>query len=148
MRAVAVLMLALTLAGAAASATKPSLAKLEGEVMCPVCKTPLDQSASPAATRIKQLIVHWIALGWSEERIKSTLVASYGPAILAEPPKSGFDLLAWLLPIAGILGGAVVLGVLARRWSRAREPAPVLAGLSLDAALDRRVDEELARFEG
>jgi hypothetical protein len=45
----------------------------------------------------------------------------------------------------GLVGGAVVLGALAWRWSRGREPP---AGpRTLSPALERRVDDELARFD-
>jgi cytochrome c-type biogenesis protein CcmH len=124
---------------------RPTLADLEGEVMCPVCDTTLDQSSSPAARQIKALISARIAAGDSKQEIKDLLVAQYGPKILAAPPKHGFDLLAWLLPIVGLLGGALVLGLLAWRWSRVREPVQPVAGLS--PALERRVDEELSRFD-
>jgi cytochrome c-type biogenesis protein CcmH len=113
--------------------------------MCPVCNTTLDQSSSPAARQIEAFISRRIAAGDTKSQIKDRLVTEYGPQILAAPPKKGFDLLAWLLPIAGLFGGAVVLGALAWRWSRLREPAP--AEVPLDPALERRVDEELARFE-
>ena len=122
-----------------------SLADLEGEVMCPVCHTTLDQSSSPLARRIKAFISRRIAAGDSKSQIKERLVAEWGPEILAAPPKKGFDLLAWLLPIVGVLGGALALGALTWRWSRVREP--VAAAPLLDPALERRIDQELARFD-
>ena len=122
-----------------------TLADLEGEVMCPVCNTTLDQSSAPIARRIKAFIARRIAAGDSKQQIKDRLVADWGPQILAAPPKKGFNLLAWLLPIVGLLGGALALGALAWRWSRAREPVPAVAGL--DPATERRIDEELARFD-
>jgi cytochrome c-type biogenesis protein CcmH len=130
---------------AIASQQHPSLAELEGEVMCPICNTTLDQSSSPAARQIEAFISRRIAAGDTKTEIKNRLVDEYGPQILAAPPKSGFDLLAWLLPIAGVLAGATLLGLFAWRWSRVREPAPAAA--RLDPALERRVDEELARFD-
>ena len=146
MKLFASLLVALALAPVAlASERHPTLAELEGEVMCPICNTTLDQSSSPAARQIETVISRQIAAGDTKSEIKDRLVAEYGPQILAAPPKKGFDLLAWLLPIAGLLGGAVVLGALAWRWSRAREPVRV--PLRLDPALERRVDEELTRFD-
>jgi cytochrome c-type biogenesis protein CcmH len=127
-----------------ASDTHPTLADLEGEVMCPVCNTTLDQSSSPAARQIKTFISRRIAAGDSKNEIKNRLVAEYGPQILAAPPKKGFDLLAWLLPIVGVLGGAVALAALAWRWSRRDPPA---RPPRLDPALERRIDQELARFD-
>jgi cytochrome c-type biogenesis protein CcmH len=124
---------------------RPTLADLEGEVMCPVCNTTLDQSSSPVARRIKAFISQRIAAGDSKQEIKDRLVADWGPGILAAPPKKGFDLLAWLLPIVGVLGGALALGALAWRWSRVREP--VAAAPRLDPALERRIDQELARYD-
>jgi cytochrome c-type biogenesis protein CcmH len=124
---------------------RPTLADLEGEVMCPVCNTTLDQSSSPAARQIEAFISARIAAGDSKNEIKDRLVAEYGPQILAAPPKKGFNLLAWLLPFVGLLGGALVLGLLAWRWSHTREPGPPAAPLS--PGLERRVDEELARFD-
>ena len=124
---------------------RPTLADLEGEVMCPVCNTTLDQSSSPAARQIEAFISARIAAGDSKNEIKDRLVAEYGPQILAAPPKKGFNLLAWLLPIVLLLGGALVLGLLAWRWSHTHEPGPPAAPLS--PALERRVDEELARYD-
>ena len=124
---------------------RPTLADLEGEVMCPVCNTTLDQSSSPEARRIEALISARIAAGDSKSEIKDVLVAEYGPSILAAPPKKGFNLLAWLPPFVALFGGGLVLGLLAWRWSHTREPGPPAAQLS--PALERRVDEELARYD-
>jgi len=131
----------------------PSLAQLEGEVMCPVCGTTLDQSDSPAAQQIKRAIRSRIAAGQSDCRIKDSLVANYGPSILAAPERSGFGLLAWWLPIGGIVLAAVAIGLAAWRWTRRREPEAVFdpsqnGHAALDPALERRLDEELARFDG
>jgi cytochrome c-type biogenesis protein CcmH/NrfF len=147
---------ALVLAPAAFACDRhPSQAKLEGEVMCPVCGTTLDQSDSPAAQQIKRVIASRIAAGKNDCQIKDELVASYGESILAAPRRSGFGLLAWWVPLGGAVVAAVVLGLLAWRWSRAREPAaeavgdPSLNGRgTLDPSLERRLDEELARFDG
>jgi cytochrome c-type biogenesis protein CcmH len=135
-------------APALANDAHPTLAELEGEVMCPICQTTLDQSNSAAAQRIKAFIVRRIQAGDSKREIERRLVADFGPAILAQPPKRGFDLLAWLLPIVGLLGGALVVGVAAWRWSKRREPDAALAGVGrLDPDLERRLDEELRRFD-
>jgi cytochrome c-type biogenesis protein CcmH len=130
---------------ARASDQHPTQAELEGEVMCPVCGTTLDQSDSPAAQQIKRVIARRIAAGDTKSEIKARLVANYGDAILAAPPHHGFGLLAWWLPIAGIVAAAALVGFGAWRWSRAREPAPAAA--PLDPALERRLDDELRRYE-
>ena len=89
--------------------------------MCPVCETTLDQSNAPVAEQMKTFIRVRIAAGDSEEEIKDALVAEFGPEVLAEPPGGGFGLLAWLLPLAALAGGAIAVGLLIRSWSRRRE---------------------------
>src|SRR5690349_24748910 len=100
------------LAGSAAACAKPraSLASLEGQVMCPICHTTLDQSQSGAAEQIRQVIQRKIARCETEAQIKRELVGDYGQSILAEPPHKGLDLLAWWLPLAGIAVGAIAIG--------------------------------------
>jgi cytochrome c-type biogenesis protein CcmH len=143
-----VVVLALGLAvPALASERHPTLGELEGEVMCPTCKTTLDQSSAPIADRIRGFITARIAAGDTKSEIKQQLVDQFGPAVLAEPSRHGFNLLAWVLPFVGLGVGAVVLGVLAWRWSRRRAESLGPAVPPLDPELDRRVDEELARFD-
>jgi cytochrome c-type biogenesis protein CcmH len=148
-RASALVGLAAVLALAAvavAQAGPPNAADLEAELVCPVCETTLDQSNAPVAERMKAYIRARIAAGDSAQEIKDALVAEFGPGVLAKPPEGGFGLLAWLLPLGALLIGAVVVGILVRSWSRRRTPA-VSDEEPLDAALERRVDEELARFD-
>jgi cytochrome c-type biogenesis protein CcmH len=151
MRLVLVAAAALAFAGPAAAAC-PTLADLEGEVMCPQCKTTLDQSDAPVAREIKGFIQQRAEACVPEGQIKDELVAQFGPAVLAAPPREGLHWLAWLLPIVGLLAGATVVSVLVWRWSRGR-PAPAPAAPSngrppLDPELERRLDRELSRFDG
>jgi cytochrome c-type biogenesis protein CcmH len=145
-RATAISLLAGALAAGTASAAPPNAADLEAELVCPVCETTLDQSNAPVAERMKSFIRARIAAGDSEQEIKGALVAQFGPAVLAEPPGGGFGLLAWLLPLAGLVGGAIAVALLIRAWSR-RGPPPPPAEDRLDPDLERLVDDELARFE-
>jgi cytochrome c-type biogenesis protein CcmH len=135
----------LVLAGSSAAAP-PKAADLESELVCPVCETTLDQSNAPIAQRMKAFIRARIAAGDSEDEIKDALVAQFGTEVLAKPPGGGFGLLAWLLPLAALVGGAVAVAVLIRTWSR-RRPPPEPEEERLDPQLERLVDDELARFD-
>jgi cytochrome c-type biogenesis protein CcmH len=148
MRLAALVLLVLALAPvAAASEQHPTLGELEGEVICPTCHVTIDQSDSPIARRMKAFIAVRIRAGDTKSEIERKLIAQFGPEVIAKPSKRGFDLLAWMLPLAGVLGGAAVLAVAAKRWTRApREPA--VAEAPLDPELERRVDDALARFDG
>jgi cytochrome c-type biogenesis protein CcmH/NrfF len=149
-RFLAVVAAALVLAGPAAACARPrtSLSFLEGQVMCPTCHTTLDMSDAAAAQQIKTRISQRIAACWTAQRIETELVAIYGQAILAEPSHKGFDLLAWWLPIAAVLGGALVLAFGVWRWSRGRDDEPpATAATGLDDETERKIDELLAGME-
>jgi cytochrome c-type biogenesis protein CcmH len=137
---------ALLAAPALASERHPTQGEMEGEIICPTCKEPLDQSSSPIAQRMKAFIARRIAAGDTRSEIEDKLIATFDESVVARPATHGFDLLAWLLPLAVLGGGAAVLGVAAWRWSRTRTPAPA-AAVPLDPEIERRVDEELERFE-
>ncbi len=146
MRALALLTacVALIVPGVAQAGT-PSAAALEAQIVCPTCKTTVALSDAPVARRIKHFIRNRIAAGDSAGEIKAALVSQFGVAVLAEPQTKGFDLLAWLLPAAGLAIGVVAVGSAAYVWSRQRgtvEEEP------LDPELERRLDDELARFDG
>jgi cytochrome c-type biogenesis protein CcmH len=103
------------------SERQPTQSELEGELVCPTCHTTLDQSNAPIALRMKQVIAQRIAAGDTKSEIKAALVAQFGRGVLAAPERKGFDLLAWILPVAGLLAGAAVLTFLLWRWTRRPE---------------------------
>jgi cytochrome c-type biogenesis protein CcmH len=145
LRVVVLAVVALVAAGTVAAAGPPNAADLEAELVCPVCETTLDQSNAPIAQRMKAFIRVRIAAGASEQEIKDALVDEFGPAVLATPPRSGFGLLAWLLPLGALVVGAIAVGLLIRSWSRRRVPPD--DAQPLDPQLERLVDDELARFD-
>jgi len=141
---------ALAVAGPAiASETHPTLPEIEGEVLCVSCDEPLDMSSGPLADRERALIRGWISQGYTKSQIEQKLVDQFGRRVLLSPPTSGFDAIAWVLPIAGGIAAALVLAWGAWRWSRGRrETATGPAEARLEPDLERRLDEELARFDG
>jgi cytochrome c-type biogenesis protein CcmH/NrfF len=126
-------------APAVASEQHPTLAEMEGEIMCPVCHEPLNMSDSAEAKRIDAYIQRRIEAGDTKSEIKRKLVAQFGPQILANAP----DRAAWTLPLVGATVALVVVGLAAWRWRR-RGDAPAEP---LDPELDARVDEALARYD-
>lgn len=146
---VALVVAALAAAGHAQASGPPSAADIESRLVCPTCRTTLDESDAPVARRMKAYIRTRLAQGATEKQIEDELVAQFGEGVLSTPPTHGFDLLAWVLPIGGITVGAVAVGGLAWAWSRRREGGgdQDLRGPPLDPELERRVDEELARFD-
>ena len=146
--------LALALAAPASAAhTGWTTDELERELTCPTCKTTLAMSYAPVADRMRAFIQTRHDAGDGKAEVKEKLVAEFGEGVLAAPPAEGFNLLAWVLPIGGAVATALLLGFLAWRWTRGPEPErpadPSSNGrVSLDPEVERRLDEELARFEG
>lgn len=144
-----------TAAPAFASQKHPTQGELEAMLVCPSCHVPLDESTAPIAQQMKAYIHRRIAEGATRSKIVDELVGppnNLGVGVLGVPRTHGFDLLAWLLPLGGIGLGALAIGAGAWHWSRTRVE---LAGSGsihlhepLDPELERRVDEELARFDG
>jgi cytochrome c-type biogenesis protein CcmH len=151
----AVLVVALAVvAPAVASEQNPTLPELERELICPTCHESLAASSSPIAQRMRTFIRARIAAGDTKSEIKDKLVDQFGESVLAAPPKSGFNLLAWVLPLAGIVLAGAAVGFAAYRWSRGRRTedgeavGPSANGrFALDPELERRLDEELARYD-
>ena len=144
-RAFVVATAALALASPAAACTKyASQGSLETQLVCPSCHTTLDESDSEVAREMKAEIARRIAQCQTGKQIRDAMVAEFGPTILSTPQTHGFDLLAWVLPLGGAAAGVAVLAVGAAAWSKRAAPADP----PLDADAERRLDEELERFDG
>jgi cytochrome c-type biogenesis protein CcmH len=61
--------------------------------------------------------------GDSEDKITQTFVQEFGTTVYAEPPKSGFSLVAWLMPVFYFLIGAAIVVFFINKW-RKQAPAP------------------------
>jgi cytochrome c-type biogenesis protein CcmH len=148
-RLVVAALAALVLAApAAACKQQGSQAYLETRLVCITCHTTLDESDSPFAVEMKQEIARQIKACRSNSQIIDSMVAQFGPAVLSTPQTHGFDLIAWVLPLGGILLGAAALAFGARRWQAVRATASDDSPQSPLAPEDeRRVDEELQKFD-
>jgi cytochrome c-type biogenesis protein CcmH len=127
---------------------RASLPAIERRVMCVTCKIPLIVAESPQAERERVFIRGLIAEGKTEAQIESALVSQYGPAALGLPSAHGFDLTAYLVPLAAVLALAATLALLLPRWRRrARQQTGQPAAPTLSAAETARLDADLTRFD-
>ena len=75
-------------------------------IMCPVCPAEtIDQAQVEISFQMRAVVREMLAEGKTREEILNYFVDRYGPDILAAPPKSGVNLLAWILPIVGVAAG-------------------------------------------
>ena len=101
-----------------------SIDQVARDLRCPSCNLPLNVSDSPAAQRMKVFIGKKIALGWDKQRIENAMVEDFGRDVLLNPPKSGFDLIAWVVPPAVVVVGLLTIVVVVRG---ARRPERITA---------------------
>jgi cytochrome c-type biogenesis protein CcmH len=136
-------------AGAAAAPPRTSLPVIERQVMCVTCKIPLNVAQSPQADHERAFIQSLIDGGESEAQIKRALVDQYGPAVLGLPGAHGFDLSAYLVPLAVVVALLAAVILLLPRWRRhARAQAGESASsASLDVADAARLESDLAHFD-
>ncbi len=136
----------LTLAGAAIASAQGGLSNDEidrrmraitDRLNCPLCQnTTLTECPLQVCNEMRDLIRQKLVAGESEDQIRAYFVERYGDRVLNEPPKQGFALLGWVMPVVGILVGIVLLGLVLRAMLR-REPkraAPTTVAASTPSA--------------
>jgi len=102
------------------SALEAAVRAVASQLRCVVCQgLSIQDSPSDLAREMKQIVRDQLAAGRTPDEVKDYFVARYGEWILLDPPARGFNLAVHVLPVLGLLGGAVVVAVLLRRWTRA-----------------------------
>lgn len=109
--------LAVALFATPTSATTQSrIAHLESLVKCPACEDlSVAQSNATSSIAVRDDITRRVREGQSDNKILTSLEATYGTSILLSPSTSGLGLLLWLVPLAALLALAVALTRIARR---------------------------------
>ena len=105
-------------------------------LMCPVCPAEtIDQAQVEVSRQMRQVVREMLSQGSSRDEILDFFVGNYGADILAAPPKSGFNLLAWAVPATAIVAVLVVgLLVIRSMTGRGVEPAVAAVGPEEDLA--------------
>lgn len=117
------------------SALEARTREVASVLRCPVCQgLSIQDSPSELSLQMKDVVRQQLKAGKSPEEVKAYFVSKYGEWILLQPKASGANLLVYILPIVLVLGGAVFIWLMVRRWSR---PA------GAEAAEVRESEEEL-----
>lgn len=143
-RVLATLML---LAGAAGAVPvdETTVHDVAAQLRCVVCQSlSVADSPSETANQMRGIIRERLAAGESPAEVRAYFVEKYGEWILLAPPKSGFNLLVWVVPFAGLGLGLVLVAVVLRRWSRKIPPG---APAGVDPALRERIRREMSETE-
>ncbi len=125
--------------------------RLAAQLRCPDCQAlSVAESRTRAAGAIRGEIAGLVAVGRSDEQIRSHFVDRYGEWILLAPP----DPVAWWLPALVVLAAIAAFGawLLRGRAATTRAPgathAPATAAAGAPDAEARRVREELEALDG
>lgn len=108
------------------------------DLRCPTC-TGLSvlESDAPFSKQIKDIVKEQVEAGKNKAEVLQYFTERYGPWILRAPPKQGFNLLAWLVPIAILILGPVLVwffvwrkGAMVTRRSGVRSSDEIIAEMN------------------
>lgn len=128
--------------------------RLKCQCSCPYLVSSCNMVDCSSATYIRKTIQTSLAAGKSEDQIVADFVTQYGERILAEPPKSGFWLSAWVTPFFVLVVGGFFVAYILLQWKARHVPATATAPASpggdtpANSSLDRyrkQIDRELER---
>ena len=92
-------------------------------VMCPVCPgESIDQSQHPLAVQMRGIVDEKLRQGLSADQIRAHFVEGYGPSVLLDPPRTGFNLTAWVVPPVSVVVFGLILVAALRTMSRPGRP--------------------------
>jgi cytochrome c-type biogenesis protein CcmH len=88
------------------------------QLRCPVCQgLSIQDSPSELAQSMRAVVRDQLAAGKTPDQVKAYYVSRYGEWILLAPKASGFNLVAYALPVLAVVCGGLVIAVAVRRWT-------------------------------
>jgi len=136
--------LAVSAVGLASPDLEEQVREIASGLRCVVCQNlSVADSPSELAKEMRNLVRELVQQGKTPEEVKAYFQSRYGDFVLLEPPKRGFNLLVWGLPFVALLVGACGVYLVAKRWTKRREPTTP----SVDPGLLERVRRELRERE-
>ena len=107
----------------------------------------MDSCELKACAQMREVIAIKLAEGEDAASIQDYFLDQYGPQVLGVPPRRGFSWLAWILPVVAVAGGGVFLWLRLQQMSRTLRPRAAVAADPEQDERERRLDEELARYD-
>lgn len=96
--------------------------ELISELRCPKCQNQaIADSDAPLAKDLRDQTYAMVQGGASKQQVVDYMVARYGDFAHYKPPVTAATLILWLGPLALVLIGAVVIGIVARRRADSEE---------------------------
>jgi cytochrome c-type biogenesis protein CcmH len=118
------------------------------QVMSPFCPgRALSDCPSSKAHDLKSEMRQKLEAGTAPDVVLEEVFAKYGDQYRAVPGFSGFALLAWVAPLAFLVGGLLLAIRLASARRASAPSAHVDSAPQISEGLQREIDEELSRIE-
>ena len=112
--------------------------ELTKELRCPKCQNQdIADSNAPIATDLRREIYRMLGEGKDNQQILDFMVARYGDFVLYKPALTGKTAVLWFGPLALLVGGLVVIGVIV---GRRRRTGQVAGSDTLSAEERKRLD--------
>src|SRR5512137_1926656 len=93
---------------------------------CPTCSgLNLADCRTQTCAQWRDQIGELVTQGYTDQEIIDYFSTRYGDQVLQEPPRRGFSLALWVLPVLALLGGVIWVGSMLRRWSKSLPLSPV-----------------------
>ncbi len=125
--------------------------EIETELMCDCgCGDMLVNCTCERSEEMRTIISGMINEGKTKVQILGIFVAQFGEVILSSPPRKGFNLVAYGLPMIGFIFGSVVAVAMARRWRSSRrdeEDEESDASDEVSEEMEDRIRRELENLE-
>ena len=125
--------------------------EMEAEFICDCgCGDVLANCTCDRSDEMRTIITGMINQGKTKTQILASFVSQFGEVILSSPPRKGFNLVAYGIPMTGFVLGSVVAVTLARRWRSSRrdeEDEESDSGDDLSEEMEERIRGELENLE-
>ena len=121
--------------------------ELTKELRCPKCQNQdIADSNAPIATDLRREIYRMLGEGKDNQQILDFMVARYGDFVLYKPALTSKTAVLWFGPLALLVGGLVVIGVIVGRRRRtgqteSSDTLSVEERKRLDTLLDKTKDD-------
>ena len=119
--------------------------ELTKELRCPKCQNQdIADSNAPIATDLRREIYRMLGEGKDNQQILDFMVARYGDFVLYKPALTSKTAVLWCGPLALLVGGLVVIGVIV---GRRRRTGQVAGSDTLSAEERKRLDTLLDKTQ-
>jgi len=113
--------------------------QIGGKFMC-MCNcnqvlTQCNHVGCTTSTAMLKQVDQAVSRGDSEESITQAFVQEFGTKVYAEPPHSGFSLVAWSMPVVYLAIGLVLVLFVISRWRK--RPAHVVTDVAQRSGISR-----------